>query len=293
MNNGGKPPEERSSGELSSQEISDAETDIIKEAQQEAFEEEYKALVNFKSIPQNNKLLSLNPILDEDGLLRSDGRLRYADYLPFDARYPIIVPRKSGVTRLIVKFYHERGSHAVGTNHTLSLLSARFWVMQGREEIRDWERECCECRKRKAKAAKRIMAPLPKIRLKLPLRAFARTAVDFAGPFVTIQGRGKKRAKRYLCLFTCLTSRAVHLEMAYGLDTDSFLNAFYRMANWRGLPEEMISDKGTNFVGAERELRELVKQLDQDKIEKSAATKASRGISTHHWHLTLVACMRQ
>ena len=86
MNNCGNPPEERSSGELSSQEISDAETDIIKEAQQEAFQEEYKALVNFKSIPQNSKLLSLNPILDEDGLLRSDGRLRNADYLPFDAR---------------------------------------------------------------------------------------------------------------------------------------------------------------------------------------------------------------
>ena len=72
-------------------------------AQQEAFQEEYKALVNFKSIPQKSKVLSLNPILDEDGLLRSDGKLRYADYLPFDARYPIILPRKSGVTRLIVK----------------------------------------------------------------------------------------------------------------------------------------------------------------------------------------------
>ena len=208
------PPDERSSGELSSQEISDAETDIIKEAQQEAFQEEYKALANFNSVPQNSKLLSLNPILDEDGLLQSDGRLRYADYLPFDARYPVILPRKSGVTRLIVKSYHERSNHAVGTNHTLSLLSARFWIMQGREEIRGWEREGCECRKRKAKAAKQIMAPLLKIRLKLPLRAFARTAVDFAGPFVTIQGRGKKRAKRYLCLFTCRTSRAVQLEMA-------------------------------------------------------------------------------
>ena len=77
VNNCGTPPEERSSGELSSQEISDAETGIIKEAQQEAFQEEYKALVNFKFVPQNSKLLSLNPILDEDGLLRSDGRLRY------------------------------------------------------------------------------------------------------------------------------------------------------------------------------------------------------------------------
>ena len=92
-------------------------------------------------------------------------------------------------------------------------------------------------------------------------------------PFITVQGRGKQRAKRYLCLFTCLLSRAVHLEMAYGLDTDSFLNAFYRMVNRRGLPEEMISDNGSNFVGAERELRELVSQLDQDKIVKSVANK--------------------
>ena len=168
------------------------------------------------------------------------------------------------MTRLTVKSYHERSNHAVGTNHTLSLLSAKFWVMQGREEIRDWERECSECRNRKAKVAKQIMAPLPKIRLKLPLRTFAQTAVDFARPFVTIQGRGKKRAKRYLCLFTCLTSRAVHLAMAYRLDTDSFLNAFYRMTNRRELPEEMFSDNGTNFASAERELRELVKQLDRD-----------------------------
>ena len=80
--------------------------------------------------------------------------------------------------------------------------------------------------------------------------------------------KGKRSTKRYLCLFTCLLSRAVHLQMAYGLDADSFLNAFFRMTNGRGPPEEMISDNGSNFVGAERELRELVAQLDQDKIAK-------------------------
>ena len=120
------------------------------------------------------------------------------------------------------------------------------------------------------------MAPLPKIQLKLPLPAFAQTAVAFPGPFATIPGRGKKRATQFLCLFTCLTSRAGHLEMAYGLDIDSFVNAFNCMTNRRGLPEEMISDNGTNFVGVERELSELVKQLDQDKIKKSAANKGMK-----------------
>ena len=74
----------------------------------------------------------------------------------------------------------------------------------------------------------------PDIRLKLPLKAFVCVAVDFTGPFATIQGRGKRQTKRYLCSFTCLLSRAVHLKMAYGLDTDSFLNAFFRMADGRG-----------------------------------------------------------
>ena len=265
--------EDRCSEGITYQEILDAETAVIKEAQQQAFSEEYIALSNQRPIPKHSKLLTLKPIIDEEGLLRSDGRLTYAEYLPFDVRYPIILPRKHWVTKLIVKDYHEQSNHSAGTNHTLSLISARFWIMQGREEIREWEAECFECCRRKTKPARQIMAPLPKIRVKLPLRAFARTAIDYAGPFVTVQGRGKKRMKRYLCLFTCLTSRAVHLEMAYALDTDSFLNAFYRMTSRRGLPDEVISDNGSNFISAERELKELVEKLEKEKIQSSAANK--------------------
>ena len=82
------------------------------------------------------------------------------------------------------------------------------------------------CKQRKARNAEQIMAPLPASRLKLPLRAFTQTAVDYGGPFLTKQGRGKPQKKCYLSLFTCLASCAVHLEMAYGLDADSFMRAF-------------------------------------------------------------------
>ena len=61
--------------------------------------------------------------------------------------------------------------------------------------------------------------------------------------------------------------------MALGLDTDSFLNAFCRVVNRRGLPREMLSDNGTNFVAAERELSEFVEALDQSKIAQSTANK--------------------
>ena len=94
---------------------------------------------------------------------------------------------------------------------------------------------------------------------------FALCAVDFAGPFV-IELTRKMTAKRYLCLFTCASTRAVHLEIAYSLDTVSFLKAFSRVVARHGKPEVMISDNGTNFTSAERELRYLISTLDQTRI---------------------------
>ena len=70
-----------------------------------------------------------------------------------------------------------------------------------------------------------------------------------------------------------MNTRAVHLEMAYGLDTNSILNAFYRMTACTGFPTQVISDNGTNFVGAERELRELVNALDEKKIQESTVNR--------------------
>jgi len=146
-----------------------------------------------------------------------------------------------------------------------------FGLCQPREEIREWEKECMMCRRLKAKVAQQIMAPLPLHTMTTSLRAFTKIAVNFGGPFTTMQGRGKSRQKRYICLFTCLSPRAVHLEMAYGLDVDSFLNALNRMMNRRGVPSEIISDNGTNFVAANKELCELV--CKDPRVQSSTANK--------------------
>jgi len=157
-------------------------------------------------------------------------------------------------------------------------MSSSYWIIAAREAIRNWENKCMFCRLRKVGHAGQIMAPLPEIRTRLSLRAFSQTSVDYGGPFITKQGRGKTRQKRYLCLFTCLSTRAVHLELAYSLTTDSFLNAFFRMTSRRGLPQDMLSDNGTNFVGADNELKELVARLDKDKIVNSTA---NHGVKWH------------
>ena len=185
--------EDRSIGPLSPSEVNDAEKFFIRRTQKEDFSEEYAAVSKGKPLSKHSRLLKLMPQIDEDGILRADGRLSYIEFLPFDVRFPIILPRGNWITKLVVKYYHELGKHVAGTNHTLGNLCSKYWIVAAREEIREWERECNKCKRRRAKATAEVTAPLPTTRVNLPLKAFSRVSLDFVGPFVTIQGRGKRR----------------------------------------------------------------------------------------------------
>ena len=99
-------------------------------------------------------------------------------------------------------------------------------------------------------------------------KPFANCATDFTGPFYTIQGRGRVRVKRYLCLFVCLQTHCCHLEKATSLETDVFLNTLTQMVTRQGWPKLVLSDNGTNYVGAAHEIKELVKNMDQEKIKR-------------------------
>ena len=80
--------------------------------------------------------------------------MQYAEFLPYDVRSHILLPRKNWVTKLIVKYYHEMGNENAGTNQTLSALSTKYWIVAAREEIAEREKECAACIRRKAKCAK-------------------------------------------------------------------------------------------------------------------------------------------
>eukprot|EP00117_Sycon_ciliatum_P011139 scpid10470/ scgid12743/ len=265
--------------ELKSDELQRAECHWYAIAQAESYPASYRQLTSGKSLAANDPLLRLNPVLDKDYpcVLRVGGRLKTASHLPEHTRHPIILPQHHRITQLIVDAEDRKCDHSVGPNHLLANLMLRFWIIRGKVVTRSHRAHCVLCKKKWATVASQQIAPLPLFRTAPPYQAFSRVGVDYAGPFRTKQGRGKTQLKRYLCVFSCLQSRACHFEMAYGLDTESFLLAFTRFCKRRGVPAEVVSDNGTNFVGAERELREAVQALGSDEV---AASMASQGV---HW----------
>ena len=112
---------DRTSGELLADKLKKAEIQFVRYAQIVEFQDEWTALSRGRSLTAHSKLLRLQPKLDKDGLLRSDGRLKRAKFLLYDVRYyPVISPRKSWITKLFVKDFHEKGNHVSGTNQTLA-----------------------------------------------------------------------------------------------------------------------------------------------------------------------------
>ena len=109
------------------------------------------------------------------------------------------------------------------------------------------------------------MADLPTGRVTSEEPPFTHCGVDLCGPVLAKQGR--KKLKRWVVIFTCLSVRCVHLDVVDSADTDAFINCLRRFTNRRGRPTNMYSDRGTNFVGATNELKELISNLDHDKIQ--------------------------
>lgn len=109
----------------------------------------------------------------------------------------------------------KKEKNIMGTNHTLSIISSRFWIISAREELRKWERQFNECCRNKVKPAEQLMGPIPSIRIKQPFHAFSRIAVDYGGPFITKQGRWKWQDMRYLSLQTLLNENVTEKAIFY------------------------------------------------------------------------------
>ncbi|XP_012543611.2 uncharacterized protein LOC105841045 [Monomorium pharaonis] len=250
---------------LTVEERNDAESRILRIIQRENFSVELKRLTTSRKAKlgeitapnrKSTRFDELDPFIDERGLLRVGGRLRKSK-ASFGTRHPIILPSNNRVTDLIIRETHHRTYHA-GIQATLYALRARFWILNGKDQVRRIVRRCVDCIRQRPKPLHGRMADLPESRVN-EAPAFLHTGVDYFGPIFIKEKklRNRARVKAYGCLFICMATKAVHIEIASDLTTDGFLGAFRRFISRRGIPEHVYSDNGTNFVGANNQLREL------------------------------------
>ncbi len=265
----------RCASKISVHDLEEAEFAVVRFVQQSFFQKEMDSLQNNlhagviqsrdhnkAKISRSSSIYRLDPFLDsKNGVLRVGGRLRCIN-APDEMKHPLLMPYKHHVTTLIIRQIHECSGH-VGRNHVLSELRLKYWVLHSNSAVRGVLSKCVTCRKKRAPVMEQKMADLPIERV-IPAPPFTHTGVDYFGPFIVKEKR--KEMKRYGVLFTCLSSRSIHIESSNSLDTGSFVQALRRFIARRGQVRVIRSDNGTNFKGAERELREAVKEMNQNRI---------------------------
>ncbi|XP_059046033.1 uncharacterized protein LOC131841729 [Achroia grisella] len=240
-----------------------AEQLLIKKCQQDSFSSELTLLKQGKSLPPTSRLLQLTPYIDDSVILRSEGRIDRVVGVEHATRRPTILDGKHRITRLLVEHYHRLALH--GANElVVNELRQQFWILKLRPTVRSIASRCLFCRYRRADPQPQRMADLPAERMQHNRRPFSYSGVDFFGPLeVTV---GRQRHKRYGMLFTCLTVRAIHIELTVDLSTDSVIMALRRMASRRGMPTVIVSDNGTNLRGADNGLKRSLADLNSDAL---------------------------
>ncbi|CAG7687347.1 unnamed protein product [Allacma fusca] len=231
--------------------------------------------MNKQPISKRSKLQSLNPFIDADGLIRVGGRLENSTTLSYNRKHPIIMPGNQTFTMLLVRHSHMLHLHA-GLTLLLHLLRQRYWIIQAKNIIKYEVRKCLVCVKNRGETAQHLMGNLPTNRV-TPTRAFLKCGVDYAGLLLLrpIKGRSNKLFKCYIALFVCFSTRAIHLEAVSDLTSSSFIAALHRFVSRRGLPSEIHSDCGTNFVGASKDLKEFVKLTKSSQFNEEVAKALS------------------
>ena len=227
----------------------------------------------------SNRMAKLTPFIDANGLLRAKGRLIHAP-LPECSKYPLILDKNCYLSKLICLNYHVNSLHG-GLRLVQSLVSIKFFIFGSRDLIKRIIYQCPRCIRFCNRNEQPLMGDLPISRFSNE-RAFLNTFVDFAGPFLTKDSNLKKPriTKGYLCIFICLSVRAVHLEFVSDLSTPAFLAAFTRFTARRGLPSCVYSDNGSNFIGAAKILKDCAQFLTVN-FETIYSSFATRGIKWH------------
>lgn len=267
---------------LSSQELTQAKETILRSSQKKTMPEEYAMMNAGKVLHKHHRLARLSPYMDPaDGLIKSQTRLQQSD-LPSTTTNPIILHRKSNTVLLLVDFMHRHMMHPP-LSATLATLAFSYVIPQVRPILKTLIAKCMVCQRKWAHPVRQRIGDLPAFRC-TQTQVFAAVGIDYAGPVYITQGRGKayQHIKTYIAVFVCMSSRAVHLELAADATTKTFLAALDRFCGRRGTPSHIRSDNGGNFVGAARELKETLSELRQDEAKRKIHLwSADKGVQWH------------
>ncbi|KAI5714707.1 hypothetical protein M8J77_004136 [Diaphorina citri] len=255
------PKEER----ISPADLEVAESTLLKAVQKEKFSDELRAIE--RQEPCSPSIRKLKPFV-LDGVLRVGGRLGKSN-LGFESQHPALLPKKHHVTNLIIDHVHRKNLHT-GPHLLLAILRQKFWILSARSVVRQRVQACNFCFRHNPAPVYPLMADLPDFRV-TESKVFYKTGCDFLGPFnISLsRHRGVSTTKAYVCLFICLATKAIHLELASDLSTPTFLNALKRFLSRRSACKYLLSDCGTNFVGAKNALNELYLLLQSREYRDS------------------------
>ncbi|XP_056647343.1 uncharacterized protein LOC130452005 [Diorhabda sublineata] len=177
----------------------------------------------------------------------------------------MILSSKHHFTKLLFEQEHKNLLHA-GPLQLLYNIRETYWPVAARNLARSIVHKCIQCYRLKPKSVQPIMGNLPSDRL-LSGFPFQVTGTYYAGLFHVLnkRGRGSKIMKGYVCLFICLATKSIYLEFVSSFSTEDFLLALKRFISRRGKPSQIYSDHGTNFIGANRNLKALYDFLTQNE----------------------------
>ncbi|XP_038053894.1 uncharacterized protein LOC119726311 [Patiria miniata] len=223
---------------------------------------------------RKSPLLKLSPFLDSDGIIRVGGRLKRSD-MDLATCHPIVLPKDGHVSKLLAEHYHRQVQHQ-GRQLTLGAIrSAGLWVIGSHNLIRSIINRCITCRKLRGKPLTQVVADLPEDRVTAS-PPFTNVGMDVFGPWTVVTRKtrgGTSDSKRWAVLFTCLYSRAIHVEVIESMETSSFISAYRRFVAVRGPVAKLRCDRGTNFVGAKHELDEAFKESDHEQVASYLASQ--------------------
>lgn len=257
----------RLSGPLKTAELKASQTILIKLCQAESFVQEYKMLKAKQVLKTSSSILSLNPFLDENNVIRVGGRIKNSDY-SFDKKFPALLPKNHELTKLIFKQFHEKLLHC-GAQQLLAVVREQYWPISGRNSAKGIVHNCIKCFKATPKSYNPLMGDLPLKRLQPNMPVFTNVGLDYAGPILIKDRklRGAKLIKSYVCLFVCLVTKAIHIELVTDLSTHAFIAVLKRFISRRGKPFMISSDNAKNFVGAANQLRDLYRWLNSAAVK--------------------------